>query len=167
MGSMASRTVEVHDDYRLLIGGSLESSPHWLEVVNPATGNSFARVPQATPAQLEQAVSAAKQAFVGWATTPIEERRARLLRAADRIHDNLDNGTDSGVRSGRETSSGHVRCPCGSAAARCGSISIWLSARTFRCRAPGSPASGSSSEEKACSNIRACRSSTSASKLNP
>jgi acyl-CoA reductase-like NAD-dependent aldehyde dehydrogenase len=90
MASVASRVAEGHGDYRLLIGGCLERSPHSLEVVNPATGNSFVRVPKATPAHLEQAVSAAQQAFVSWSTTPVQERRERLLHAADRIHENLD-----------------------------------------------------------------------------
>ena len=92
MASVASRSVEIPEDhsYRLLIGGSLETSTQWLEVVNPATGKSFIRVPKATPAQLEQAVNAAQKAFANWSMTPLEERRERLLRAADRIHENLD-----------------------------------------------------------------------------
>jgi acyl-CoA reductase-like NAD-dependent aldehyde dehydrogenase len=90
VASAAPRSVETSDDYRLLINGKLETSQQWLEVVNPATGKTFLRVPKATPAQLEQAVSAARQAFASWSITPIEERRERLLRVADRIHENTE-----------------------------------------------------------------------------
>jgi acyl-CoA reductase-like NAD-dependent aldehyde dehydrogenase len=77
-------------DYRLLIGRHLETSTEWLDVVNPATGKTFVRVPRATPAQLEMAVRAAKTAFESWSQTPIDQRRERLLQAADRIRDNCD-----------------------------------------------------------------------------
>jgi acyl-CoA reductase-like NAD-dependent aldehyde dehydrogenase len=89
MASVAPR-LDRPDEYRLLIGGSLETSPQWLDVVNPATGRTFVRVPKATQAQLEQAVSAAKKAFTSWSKTPLKERRERLLRVAERIHENLD-----------------------------------------------------------------------------
>jgi acyl-CoA reductase-like NAD-dependent aldehyde dehydrogenase len=90
MASVAPQAAEKPDEYRLLIGGALETSTQWLDVVNPATGKAFMRVPKATPAQLEKAVAAAKRAFESWSKTPIAERRARLTRVADRIHENTD-----------------------------------------------------------------------------
>jgi acyl-CoA reductase-like NAD-dependent aldehyde dehydrogenase len=90
MASVAPRSIDKPDEYRLLIAGALESSGQWLEVVNPATGKAFIRVPRATLVQLERAIKAAKLAFVSWSRTPMKERRERLLRVADRIQENVD-----------------------------------------------------------------------------
>jgi acyl-CoA reductase-like NAD-dependent aldehyde dehydrogenase len=76
--------------HQMLIGGALHSSSVWLDVVNPATGKAFTRVPRATAAQLEAAVAAAKQAFPRWSKTSMDERRKKLLQLADRIHEATD-----------------------------------------------------------------------------
>ncbi len=52
------------------------------EVVNPATGEAFAAAPDCTPAQLEEAMTAAARAFPGWQRDE-GVRRAALLRAAE------------------------------------------------------------------------------------
>jgi acyl-CoA reductase-like NAD-dependent aldehyde dehydrogenase len=88
--SSAAKAAPEERTYQMLIGGVLQGSSQWLEVANPATGESFIRVPRATPAQLEQAVRAAQDAFVTWSTTPLKERRERLLQVADRIHQNIE-----------------------------------------------------------------------------
>jgi acyl-CoA reductase-like NAD-dependent aldehyde dehydrogenase len=49
-------------DYRMLIAGKLVSSDTMADVVNPATEEVFARVPQASDAQLDEAVAAAAAA---------------------------------------------------------------------------------------------------------
>ena len=51
--------------------------------MNPATEDVFAHVPQATRAQLEDAVAAAARAFPAWSATPWEARQAVLERIAD------------------------------------------------------------------------------------
>ena len=51
------------------------------DVINPATGAVLARLPHATPADLDAALTAAQRAFCGWrAVAPLE--RSRILRAA-------------------------------------------------------------------------------------
>lgn len=48
------------------------------KVFNPATGEVLAEVPLSTYEELDRAVSAAKEAFVGWSKNPVP-RRARIL----------------------------------------------------------------------------------------
>src|SRR5579862_437047 len=62
------------------IGGRhVASSGRTQDVFNPATGEVTRRVALATPAEVEQAVQAARQAFPKWADTP-PLRRARVLQ---------------------------------------------------------------------------------------
>ena len=72
-------------DYRLLIGGALVAGDATMEVVNPATEEVLAVCPRASEAQLDAAVAAAKAAFPGWAKTPIDDRRALLVKLADAL----------------------------------------------------------------------------------
>jgi acyl-CoA reductase-like NAD-dependent aldehyde dehydrogenase len=54
------------------------------EVVNPATGDVIAEVPEGTQADVDRAVAAAKAAFPGWRdTTPGERALAMLKSLAD------------------------------------------------------------------------------------
>lgn len=48
-------------------------------VENPALGEIFARTPGCTPEQLDRVLEDAARAFPGWAATPLEDRRERLL----------------------------------------------------------------------------------------
>jgi acyl-CoA reductase-like NAD-dependent aldehyde dehydrogenase len=70
-------------EYRMTIGGQLVGSPDTIDVINPATGKSFAAAPDCTAQQLDEAVAAAKAAFPGWSATPLDQRQALLLKAAD------------------------------------------------------------------------------------
>jgi len=62
------------------IGGEWKasSSDKWEPVVNPATGETIARVPLSTREDVEQAVAAAQEAFASWSRTPVP-RRARIM----------------------------------------------------------------------------------------
>lgn len=60
-------------DYRMLINGQLVSRALMRDVTNPATEEVFARVPHATGAQLEEAVTGATPAQKAWARTRPEE----------------------------------------------------------------------------------------------
>lgn len=70
-------------DYKMTINGRDAVSPGTIEVVNPATGESFARAPDCTRAQLDEAVAAARAAFKSWKATPIAERQAAVKKAGD------------------------------------------------------------------------------------
>ena len=50
-------------DYRLLIGGELVEGDGVSDVINPATGTSFASVAKAGERHVDRAVAAAKAAF--------------------------------------------------------------------------------------------------------
>ncbi|MDR7167348.1 aldehyde dehydrogenase (NAD+) [Nocardia kruczakiae] len=70
--------------------------------ISPATGRVDATIPLADKAEIEQAVTAAHEAYQSWKRTPAAHRRALLLKLADLIEENteefarratLDNGT--------------------------------------------------------------------------
>ena len=70
---------------RMLIGGTwVEAGGATIDVVNPATEEAFARVPQASEEEVDKAVAAAGAAFPAWAgLSPAE--RGRYLRAAGEL----------------------------------------------------------------------------------
>lgn len=78
------------EDFKLLIGGRLVAGDLEMDVVNPANGKPAFRVARASPAQLDQAVAAAKRAFPGWAATPLAERQKAVAALARAIGDNSD-----------------------------------------------------------------------------
>ncbi|MBN9010149.1 MAG: aldehyde dehydrogenase family protein, partial [Rhizobiales bacterium] len=59
-------------------------------VLDPRTGATIVTVPEATPAQVNDAVDAADRAFGRWSRTTPAERAALLLRLADRIEQHAD-----------------------------------------------------------------------------
>jgi aminobutyraldehyde dehydrogenase len=73
-------------DTQLLIGAGFEAGEEAAEqVLNPRTGALILDVPEASPAQVDRAVAAARKAFETWSRTTPAERSAALLRIADRI----------------------------------------------------------------------------------
>ena len=76
---------------KLLINGEfIESkSRDWRDVVNPATQEVLARVPFATPAELDAAVASAKEAFKTWRKTPIGVRARIFLKYQQLIRENM------------------------------------------------------------------------------
>ncbi|MDD3785340.1 MAG: CoA-acylating methylmalonate-semialdehyde dehydrogenase [Hydrogenophaga sp.] len=75
----------------LLINGELVDSKttQWRNVVNPATQEVLARVPLATPEEVEAAVAAAKEAFKTWRKTPIGARARIFLKYQQLIRENM------------------------------------------------------------------------------
>ncbi len=70
----------------LLIGSSFEVGQDVAEqVLNPRTGGLIVEIPEASTAQVDRAVAAARKAFAGWSRTTPGERAAALLRIADRV----------------------------------------------------------------------------------
>jgi len=71
---------------KLLINGTLVAGGGPAErVLDPATGECIAEIPEATAAQVDAAVASAEAAGAGWARTVPKDRAALLLRLADRI----------------------------------------------------------------------------------
>ena len=76
---------------QLLIGNRFEIGQETPEqVLNPRTGALILEVPEASTAQVDRAVAAAKKAFESWSRTTPGERSAALLRIADRIEADAD-----------------------------------------------------------------------------
>lgn len=59
-------------------------------ILNPATGEVLCEVPEASPEQLNRAVSAAQRAFHSWGQTTPAERSLLLLRLASMIEDHAE-----------------------------------------------------------------------------
>ncbi len=75
-------------DFANLIDGELVTGNDWFEVINPATGQAFARAPRVSGPQLDRAVAAARRAFNSWRATPVAERRAAIGRMAGILTEN-------------------------------------------------------------------------------
>jgi 1-pyrroline dehydrogenase len=60
------------------------------EILNPATGETIAEVPQGTQADVDRAVEAAKRAWPEWRETTPQERAEMLLKLADAIEAHTD-----------------------------------------------------------------------------
>ena len=57
------------------------------DLVNPATGQTFAQAPISEQADIDRAFEAAERAFETWRETTPSERQLALLRLADSIED--------------------------------------------------------------------------------
>jgi 1-pyrroline dehydrogenase len=75
-----------------LVGGELVDAVEGgtAEVINPATGETIAEVPQGTQADVDRAVEAAKKAWPGWRESTPGERAELLLRLADLIAEHTE-----------------------------------------------------------------------------
>ena len=69
-------------------GRKLAGDRGTLPVIDPALGEAFAECPNASPAQLDEAVAAAGRAFEQWQHSTCAERRALLEAIAARIEQN-------------------------------------------------------------------------------
>ncbi|WP_437178019.1 aldehyde dehydrogenase family protein [Heyndrickxia coagulans] len=93
----------VDQQYKLYIGGKWVegTSGRKLESYNPANGEKLAEFVDASHADVDAAVEAAKKAFQSWKKVSVQERSQMLLKIADLIDENqehlalvetLDNG---------------------------------------------------------------------------
>ena len=70
----------------LLINGRFVAGQGTQEtIVNPATGAQLAKVPEASPQQVDEAVRAAQAAYTSWGQSTPQERSLLLLKLADRV----------------------------------------------------------------------------------
>lgn len=77
--------IDFNGDYRHTINGRLVGSERSFAAYNPATRAVIAQVPDATRAQLDEAVAAAAAAFWKWQETSPEHRSQALNAIADLI----------------------------------------------------------------------------------
>ncbi|MEM8752676.1 MAG: aldehyde dehydrogenase family protein, partial [Pseudomonadota bacterium] len=66
------------------------SSGRFADVYNPATGEVQAKVPLASPAELQVAVDSAKAAQPDWAATNPQRRARVLMKFVDLLHRDMD-----------------------------------------------------------------------------
>ncbi|MGL3823018.1 aldehyde dehydrogenase family protein [Sphingopyxis sp. R3-92] len=78
------------DNLAMTIDGRAVHAAAMIDVRNPATGEVFAQAPDATAADLDAAVAAATRAFPAWRDTPVADRKACLVKAADIIDAHAD-----------------------------------------------------------------------------
>jgi len=72
-------------------GQWLESAASdWLDVLNPATGETLARVPLSGAAEVDAAVEAAATAFPEWRRTPAEDRIQPLFKLKQLLEEHID-----------------------------------------------------------------------------
>ncbi|MFJ6573436.1 aldehyde dehydrogenase family protein [Streptomyces sp. NPDC091292] len=71
--------------FTMTIGGSPAEGTSTFDVVNPATGEVIASVPDCSPEQLDQAVASAGAAFPAWAARNMTERQDYLVAMADAV----------------------------------------------------------------------------------
>lgn len=76
--------------FAMLIGGKPVESGATLQVINPATEEVIASVPDCSRDQLDAAVAAAREAFPAWAALSVQQRREKLFALADAIMANAD-----------------------------------------------------------------------------
>jgi aminobutyraldehyde dehydrogenase len=76
----------VQFDTQMLIGSSFEAGTEGEEtILNPRTGETILKLPEAGQAQIDRAVAAARKAFLTWSRTTPAQRSNLLLKIADRI----------------------------------------------------------------------------------
>ena len=73
-------------EHRMTIDGEQVAFPDTFEVINPATGEPFARAPEATAAHLDDAMAGATRAFRSWKRDD-DARRDALRQAAKVLGD--------------------------------------------------------------------------------
>lgn len=79
-------------EYKLFIDGQWNDTKSGTVVndVNPADGTVFAKVHMAGKDEIEQALCAADNARIQWASTPAPQKEEILLKAAEWMKDNID-----------------------------------------------------------------------------
>lgn len=77
-------------DFTHTIDGAGESSTEFGDVINPATGESFARAPLASAQQLDRAIASARAAYRSWAHLSFEERAVYMNALAAAMRARVD-----------------------------------------------------------------------------
>ena len=83
-------TVETSYPGSFIAGAQFGNSGDALAMINPADGREFAAVAAASPADVDAAVRAAKQAFGEWSALAVSKRGEIVGRAAGHVEEHLD-----------------------------------------------------------------------------
>ncbi|NWG52998.1 MAG: aldehyde dehydrogenase family protein [Hydrogenophilaceae bacterium] len=74
----------------MTIDGRAVAAESTFDVINPATGAAFAKAPDCSRAELDEAVAAARRAQPAWAALPFEQRREKVAALSKILEANLD-----------------------------------------------------------------------------
>lgn len=80
--------------YKMLINGELVGADKSFPVVNPATEEIIAEVPQITPAQIEEVMSSAQTGFDVWSAMSLSKRAELMNAYADILESHKDEIVD-------------------------------------------------------------------------
>jgi acyl-CoA reductase-like NAD-dependent aldehyde dehydrogenase len=83
----AHEVADLVTDFALLIDGESVPGSSTLDVINPATGQVFARCPAAGREELDRAVAAARRAFPGWRDMSYAVRADHIARFCQALRD--------------------------------------------------------------------------------
>lgn len=75
--------------YSLYIDGQEVPTQETFDVINPATGEVFAKCASATESHVDMAVKAARDAFPSWSALPETERAELCLKLASALEENM------------------------------------------------------------------------------
>jgi acyl-CoA reductase-like NAD-dependent aldehyde dehydrogenase len=78
------------DEFEMTIAGRSVEGDATMAVLNPATEEVVARAPDASKAQLDEAVAAAGAAFPAWSARPMAERQAMVAAIGTCLTENKD-----------------------------------------------------------------------------
>ena len=87
---MLTHSYQATDFQSLINGECVLGDGVEMSVINPATEQAVATIASASPAQVDQAVLAAKAAFASWSILKQEERKAVLAKIAEITKANMD-----------------------------------------------------------------------------
>ncbi|AQV98395.1 aldehyde dehydrogenase [Cupriavidus necator] len=76
--------------FSMTIDGKAAPTLACLDVLNPATERVVAEAPDASPAQLDEAVASARRAAPAWAALPLQARQQYVVRIGETITANLE-----------------------------------------------------------------------------
>ncbi|EYS94048.1 aldehyde dehydrogenase [Cupriavidus sp. SK-4] len=76
--------------FSMTIDGKAAPTLAGFDVLNPATERAIAAAPDATPAQLDEAVASARRAAPAWAGLPLHARQQYVVRIGETITANLE-----------------------------------------------------------------------------
>lgn len=80
------------EQYKMIVNGEAVAavSANWETVINPATEDGIAEVPQADYTDVDNAVKAAKSAFTSWSQLSPGERSTLIYKLADALEAKTD-----------------------------------------------------------------------------
>jgi len=65
-------------------------SGQYMDITNSSSGEIMARAPRCSEQEVNQAVEAAKRAFPGWSSTPVQQRADLMFKFKAKLEENLD-----------------------------------------------------------------------------